>query len=404
MNSTIYKTLKDNFKNSSNTENSSIISLCITELSSENYVKAIELSEELIKKDINDSAGWAMKALAQSNMFDYENNLFYLKSSLTSLEEFKEKTSLSPKDIQSVDAVFTIAFLQRTIFLVNQRLQEVIELRRKAVAEKTKAKTAMVGAVLSGYMGSKSTSDVGKIIGYGGMMAGAMANAQFQSNANLLNEASKGIFGVAIANISATIEKAIKLKSIINELDRDVCEQATTVLHDWINMLAFLYQQVVENLLVYSSDLKKKNALRKRFRSGVLDLINAPEMIQFVYLTKLLGIDNSIAEFNDIENTLFSIKQIKEPEIKATVRKMHFIALGLILSIYITPIFQVILGESTIYLSMLLCYTGIGLYIKFMYWPIGKVGALKKLIKDLVFSLENFKINSDKIIIENIKF
>ena len=92
-------------------------------------------------------------------MFDYQNNLFYLKSSLTSLDEFRDKTSLSQKEIQSIDAIFTIAFLQRTIYLVNQRLEEVIELRQRAMAEKTKAKVANFSAVFSGYMGSKSNSD-----------------------------------------------------------------------------------------------------------------------------------------------------------------------------------------------------------------------------------------------------
>lgn len=83
MNSSIFKSFKDNFVNASNANNKSTVELCITELSSGNFPKAVDLSEDLIKKDINDSVGWATKALSQAHLFDYQNNLFYLKSSQT---------------------------------------------------------------------------------------------------------------------------------------------------------------------------------------------------------------------------------------------------------------------------------------------------------------------------------
>jgi len=105
MNSSIYNTLKDNLVNVSNQNNRSIVELCITELSSGNFPKAVDLSEELIKKDIYDSVGWETKVLSQSHLFDYQNNLYFLKSSLTSLEEFKAKTSLSSKEIMTVEAI-----------------------------------------------------------------------------------------------------------------------------------------------------------------------------------------------------------------------------------------------------------------------------------------------------------
>lgn len=410
MNSTIYKTLKDSFKNASNVSNSSIIELCITELSSENYAKAIELSEELIKKDINDSVGWAMKALAQSNMFDYQNNLFYLKSSLTSLDEFRDKTTLSQKEIQSVDAIFTIAFLDRTIQLVNQRLEEVIELRRQAMAEKAKAKVANFSAVFSGYMGSKSTSDVGKIIGYGGAVAGAIAGAQFKQNANLLNDASKGIFGVAIANISVTIDKAVHLKSILNELDNVICLEATTVLHEWIEMLAFLYQQVVENLLVLGSNIERQNSLRKSFRNDAIQMINTPEVTQFIYLSKVLGVENSIPQFSSIEDTLFTLKSMKIDEINASVNIMKTIIIScfalwfISVQINTNNDFDDIARTIFSILILLSIFSGIGTWIFFSQWPIGKVGILKKTISKFVYIMTNFKIKSNQIIIENIKY
>ena len=80
MNSSIFKTLTDTFVNASSQSNRSTVELCIIELSSGNFSKAVDLSEEIIKKDINDSVGWATKALSQSYLFDYQNNLFFLKS------------------------------------------------------------------------------------------------------------------------------------------------------------------------------------------------------------------------------------------------------------------------------------------------------------------------------------
>jgi hypothetical protein len=68
MNLSIFKSLKDNFVNATSQNNRSTVELCITELSSGNFPKAIDLSEELIKKDINESIGWATKALSQAHL------------------------------------------------------------------------------------------------------------------------------------------------------------------------------------------------------------------------------------------------------------------------------------------------------------------------------------------------
>ena len=230
MNSSIFKNLKDNFLNASSQNNRSTVELCITELSSGNFPKAVDLSEELIKKDINDSVGWATKALSQAHLFDYQNNLFFLKSSHTSLDEFKAKTSLTSKEIMEVEAIFVTTVLDRTVTLVTERVEEVIELRRKAMAEKAKARAAAMGAAMSAYAGSKSKSDVGKILGYGGAIAGAAASSHFNSNAELLNSASKGVFGVAVANISMTVGSAMTLKRNLNELDFAVRDEAATTL------------------------------------------------------------------------------------------------------------------------------------------------------------------------------
>jgi hypothetical protein len=56
-----------------------------------------------------------------------------------------------------------------------------------------------------------------------------------------------------------------------------VRDEATNTLKNWINTLAFLYQQVIENLLVYGEELKKKNVFTKSFREASINMVNAPE-------------------------------------------------------------------------------------------------------------------------------
>ena len=399
MNSSIFKTLKDNFVNASSQNNRSTVELCITELSSGNFPKAVDLSEELIKKDINDSVGWATKALSQAHLFDYHNNLFFLKSSLTSLNEFKAKTSLSSKEIMAVEAIFVTTVLDRTITLVTERVEEVIELRRKAMAEKAKARAAAIGAAMSAYAGSQSKSDVGKILGYGGAIAGAGASSHFNSNAELLKSASKGVFGVAVANISMTVGSAMTLKSNLNELDFAVREEATTALKNWINTLAFLYQQVIENLLVYGEELKKQNPFTKAFREASINLVNAPEATQFVYLSKILGIENSIPQFKELETHMLKLREIDENEIKSSVKTMHYIAAGTAILGFIVTSGESDKGQPVI--GPLLFWVGILIYVFFSWKPLGKAGELKQSVKEFVDAMKNFKVTSDRIIVEN---
>ncbi|CAM4124005.1 hypothetical protein [Flavobacterium weaverense] len=400
MNSSIFKTLKDNFVNASSQNNRSTVELCITELSSGNFPKAVDLSEELIKKDINDSVGWATKALSQAHLFDYNNNLFFLKSSLTSLDEFKSKTSLSSKEIMAVEAIFVTTVLDRTITLVTERIEEVIELRRKAMAEKTKAGAAAIGAAMSAYAGSQSKSDVGKILGYGSAIAGAAASSHFNSNAELLNSASKGVFGVAVANISMTVGSAMTLKRNLNELDFAVRDEATTTLKNWINTLAFLYQQVIENLLVYGEELKKKNVFTKSFREASINMVTAPEATQFIYLSKILGIENSIPQFKELEAHMLKLREIDGSEIKSSVNKMHIIggAALLITIILAATIPENILSKEDngpLFLIVILTY------VYLMIKPIGKAGELKQSVNEFVDAMKNFKVTSDRIIVEN---
>jgi tetratricopeptide (TPR) repeat protein len=397
MNSSIFKTLKDTFVNASSQSNRSTVELCIIELSSGNFSKAVDLSEEIIKKDINDSVGWATKALSQSYLFDYQNNLFFLKSSLTSLDEFKSKTSLSTKEIMAVEAVFVTTILDRTITLVTERVNEVKELRRKAMAEKAKASVAAIGTIMSAYAGSQSKSNVGKVLGFGGAIAGVAATANFTSNSDQLNAASKGVFGVAIANISMTVGSAMVLKKNLNALDSAIRDEATTALKSWITTIAFLYRQVVENLLDYSAELKKQQVFNKLFRAAALNLRDSPEVIQFIYLSKILGIESSIPEFKEAEEHLLRLREIDENELKSSIDLMALISFGgIVLGFIIAAIFGKMIGVYILFIGILS-------FLYFLFKPLGKAGELKQSVNAFADAMENFKITSNEIIVENMK-
>jgi hypothetical protein len=267
------------------------------------------------------------------------------------------------------------------------------------MAEKAKARAAAIGAAMSAYAGSQSKSDVGKILGYGGAIAGATASSHFNSNAELLNSASKGVFGVAVANISMTVGSAMTLKRNLNELDFAVRDEATTTLRNWINTLAFLYQQVIENLLVYGEELKKQNPFTKAFREASINLVNAPEATQFVYLSKILGIENSIPQFKELEAHMLKLREIDENEIKSSVKTMHYIAAGTAILGFIVTSGESDKGQPVI--GPLLFWVGILIYVFFSWKPLGRAGELKQSVKEFVDAMKNFKVTSDRIIVEN---
>ena len=287
--------------------------------------------------------------------------------------------------------------LDRTITLVTERVNEVKELRRKAMAEKAKASVAAIGTVMSAYAGSQSKSNVGKVLGFGGAIAGAAATANFTSNSDQLNAASKGIFGVAIANISMTVGSAMVLKKNLNALDSAIRDEATTALKSWITTLAFLYQQVVENLLDYSAELKKQQVFNKLFRAAALNLRDSPEVIQFIYLSKILGIESSIPEFKEAEEHLLRLREIDENELKSSIDLMALISFGgIVLGFIIAAIFGKMIGVYILFIGILS-------FLYFLFKPLGKAGELKQSVNAFADAMENFKITSNEIIVENMK-
>lgn len=386
MNSSIFNSLKDILINSSSINNRSVLELCIIELSSGNFSKAIDLSEEIIKKDINDSAGWALKALSQAHLFDYENNLYLLKSSLSSIDEFKMKTSLSAKDICTIESVFVTTVLEKTIILVSERIDSVIELRRKAMAEKAKAGVAAISAVMSAYAGSNSKSDVGKILGYGGAIAGATAMSSFNSNATLLKNASKGVFGVAIANISMTIDSAKALKNSLEDLDHNLKEEAAKTLKNWLTTLALLYQQVVENLIAYGNELGKGNVFIKTFRVSAFNLIHEPETTQFLYLSNKLGFTNN-PNYLQIETRIDNLNKTTERDLKKSINKMHLISL-------LSGIAVGLALENVIVMFVLWFI----LYAFFVIRPIGRAAKFQNDVYDFLIDLKKINVSKENVL------
>ena len=139
----------------------------------------------------------------------------------------------------------------------------MVELRKKAAAEvSTSCSIVLLLQVLSG---SQSKSNIGSILGYAGAAGAVGVSAKYSENSDLLNEASKGVFGAAIGNIVLTIDYAKNLKINLDKLTPAVKEEAVLTLKNWIITLAELYSQVIENLIIYAKEVKGKNTFSKSF-------------------------------------------------------------------------------------------------------------------------------------------
>ena len=396
MNTKIYKELINPLKSSSKKTNSSIIELCLTELATGDYKKATDLSEELIKKDVDDSVGWALKSISQTYLFDYDQNLNLLKSSIASLEEFNNKTKLNKNDLLQVESVFTTSVLNRSMELLNEKIEDVVELRRKAAAEKAKAQAAALAAAASAYAGSQSKSNVGSVLGYAGAAGAVGVSAKYSENSDLLNEASKGVFGAAIGNIVLTIDYAKNLKINLDKLTPAVKEEAVLTLKNWIITLAELYSQVIENLIIYAKEIKGKNTFSKSFKLLSLNFIDSHEASQFIYLSKMLGTDKSISGFKEIEKTFNKLKKVNLNELKSSIRQMHFIAAGALVAGYF------ISASGNPEIAQVPFLAGIGLYIYFRYKPTGTAGDVKKMVDEIITQTKKFDKNNNGLSIEKL--
>ncbi len=400
MKTQIFRSLKSSFLQAAQSENQSLVELCITELSAGNFAKAIDLSEELIKKDINDASGWAMKALSQAYLFDYNEKQFYLNSSTTSLDEFKSKTKLNQSEIKKVEALFITTVLNRTIQLVKARIEEVIELRKRAIAEKSKASAAAVGALMSAYVGSQSKSNVGKTLGYGGAVVGAAASTNYSANANRLTSVSKGVFGVAIYNMTLAVEFAQTLKANLNHLDTDVREEALITLKNWIGAMAYLYREVLENLNSHLSELNKGQVFSSTYRDSVSNFIQAPEIRQFLFLSEMINIEQSIPEYREVKEQIAEIQSVNQDDLNTDFKKMvRSLLLFPVLAFMELFIFK---GKNTT-TAFVMDFLGILLGMYLLVAPFGSWGKLRKQMKSFAVMAKKFKVSSETLILENMR-
>jgi hypothetical protein len=387
------------FLKDSSTENQSLVELGVMELSSGNFPKAIDLSEELIKKDFNDATGWAIKALSQAYLFDYSDKQYYLNSSISSLDEYKSKSKLASSDLIKVESLFISTLLNRTILLVQHRVEEVAELRRKAEVEKSKANAAALGAVMSAYVGSQSKTNVGKTLGYGGAVMGAAASSSFSANSDALNNISKGVFGIAVANMSMTVGYAQTLKLNINQLDNEVREEVLVVLKNWINVLAFLYREVVANLHAHVEGLKKGQILSSVYRQEIYGFIQSPEIKQFLFLSEMIGIEQTLSDYGEIKKKIVEIQSFDKSRLviefgKITITAFSLVLLGIILTACN------IIELST---GLIIDLYGICGSILFAEVPLFKWGKLRQQVRQFSKLTNKFKVSSDRLILENMK-
>jgi hypothetical protein len=317
-----------------------------------------------------------------------------------SFEEFTKKSTLTVDEYNLIEVAFITTMLNRTVELAQMRIETAKQLRKQALAEKTKAGWSNLGILVGALSGFNSKSDAGKILGYGGVVAGAIASTNFMQNSEILEETSKGVFGVAIVNILFSMNFAKRLNSLTNNVDPRIKEEADQAIHNYNQLLNLIYKQVIENLLFYNEGLKNTSLIDIKYIKSIKNIFNEPEGTQFIYLTKKLGIQNSSHEFSLIEQQISAIQKISEFQIMT--------------SAFISIVIGFLTGFSTLYLGLELGvfskdYLGLKvitfLLIPILYLlinPIGKAGEFKKSYKLLIKSFKSISSAKNTISIENI--
>ena len=124
------RSLQNILKNKLNGSSKANVDLCIIELCSGNYKKSLLISEKIIYA--NNINGWALKALSQTGIFDYETNLNLLNSAIQSIRNFKQNSTLSKLDTFEIQAIFINELLNRSVVLAQNKLKEIEQLKSDA--------------------------------------------------------------------------------------------------------------------------------------------------------------------------------------------------------------------------------------------------------------------------------
>ncbi len=363
--------------------------LCLVELTSGNYQRAISLSENLIYS--NKASGWALKAIAQSWLFDYKANLNLLKSSIQSIENFRKSTRLSAADVLTIQAIFINCLLERTNFLVKERLNEIEQLKTSASRERMKGTIASIAAAVSYIAGSNAETKTGKYLGYGGAIAGVIASHHFKSNAQLITNSAKGVFAETVANIAMTVEFAILLKDNIANIDPSAKNESKLIVQEYISTVATIYQRVIINYGTYCNTIRLSNPFTRYFYINAINIGGSTEGSQFLYFSKTLKISKSVPQYTHIHNQITALSRTDLEEVKKDVFKMHMIAGGTLLAGVIIYFMTKDAGYQT---NPGTVVSGIGLlaYLYFRFFPVGKVKQLKTSVTNFSRSVQNFKV------------
>lgn len=386
MNTEVYDSIREPLSAVTAATNVPNLELAIIELKSGNYDKALVFAEELIKKDLNDTAGWAIKALSQGHMFDYGSKTSYLKSSLNSMKEFQSRSKVKDSDKQTIEALFLMNLIDRTTQMIRGQLSQAVRKARNAEVAMSNAQAAELGAALSVAGAVMSKSTVGTVVGVAGAAVGVGVSVGYESKAYNLMEAANGQYASAIANMNVAIGLAQTLKRIVdkNECSREVCIEGDSIIQNWLGCALELFVKIATN---FQGELKaKKTQLGGanqdwEFSSRVKvlkGLGNGYHGRQLLYLAEMYGLTNS----NELRPMLTALNNLEkmnwtsfESELKSKV-----ITAFIVMGSGLLPYFILMVGFDQI---------GIGILLALLFVVIGFVMVLntRKICSQLIDNL-----------------
>jgi hypothetical protein len=367
--------------------NSQTVPLIKVAIRSCDYDKAIALSEHLIQS--NHPQGWITKSIAEAASFDYETKFPRLQSALSSYQQFTNSIQLTSHQLMQLDAVFTQTLLENTIKQVRAKMMQIDQLKAAAKHEKFKSNLATAGTVVGVIAGTNAKTKAGKYLGYGGAVVGYIASKHFQANAQLITNSAKGVFAETVANVASSIDYASQVKNDIQQVDPAIRSHVQQTTQEYIQVIAEVYNRVIENFLLQLESTVSISPLSGRFAENVAGISNSMEGSQFLYFSQILGMKNSIPEYSGIEQEIKALPNIDKAGVKseAAIMKLMTWAIGVL------AILLIMYGDYSSFEShpgtwaLITCGA---VYIFFRLRPMGKSNALKKRMRLLQTSLIHY--------------
>jgi len=288
MKSQLYYSLRNTIKEAIPSDAHSTVDLSLVELASGNFKGALLQSEDLIKKYNGISVGWGLKALCQAEIFDHDKNIHHLDSSAFSMLEFLGDAELPSSVRDTIEVLYNLTLLDRTVNLVQSNVSDADRMLTNAYQQMQTANAFDFAGTVSMLGALNSKSSFGRTAGLVGVMGAASAKNNARNQAAVLSTISTGTYGLAVANMSLTIEYAVRVKSSLSAINGELKQTAIETLSNWLTACQNLHNKISVKLFSKLDVLIHAND-----PLATCEFLGSAEMNQFLYLSECFCVNDT---------------------------------------------------------------------------------------------------------------